>query len=452
MKKPLPLLTSPTISRTVTTAIIAAILVATNFTAIDAQSTSVTMTTPGSQQAPTQNAITTSPSTAAAASTFFQSINDSFSIRIPQGWQIQDLNNSGSTFSEESIGGYGILARLCPEEQVQQRPPLTLTNANSTAGCSGAQQEVIHIVRYPNLDSKIQTANNATSAAIGASFNSNNNQTTTVGATTAATTTIDNILAYHLQKLQEVGYNSIQLVNNQDTRVNLTMAQANQTVTTLPAKYGEIVYTTASAPGEIKRAHFILAATNATAPSLGITKGYTLFYEGHALAPTATSSGLSSLPPTIAQAFNSFELIVAPELEQALTPQPTTVGQPAAGENNPCDPSYPNNCIPPPPPQLNCDSPSVPTNFRVAGSDPHGFDADNDGIGCETAASSTGSGTSVDSGGEVGEDDEGDDSCHPSYPDLCIPPPPPDFAMILMIPTLRSWVQIPTDLMRIMMV
>jgi hypothetical protein len=130
------------------------------------------------------------------------------------------------------------------------------------------------------LDSKIQTANNATSAAIGASFNSNNNQTTTVGATTAATTTIDNILAYHLQKLQEVGYNSIQLVNNQDTRVNLTMAQANQTVRTLPAKYGEIVYTTASAPGEIKRAHFILAATNATAPSLGITKGYTLFYEG----------------------------------------------------------------------------------------------------------------------------------------------------------------------------
>jgi PASTA domain len=49
-----------------------------------------------------------------------------------------------------------------------------------------------------------------------------------------------------------------------------------------------------------------------------------------------------------------------------------------------CDPSYPDVCIPPPPPYLNCDD--VPyTNIRVVGSDPHGFDGyDNDGIGCET--------------------------------------------------------------------
>ena len=47
-----------------------------------------------------------------------------------------------------------------------------------------------------------------------------------------------------------------------------------------------------------------------------------------------------------------------------------------------CDDSYPDECIESPPPDLNCDD--IPEkNFKVTGSDPHGFDADNDGIGCE---------------------------------------------------------------------
>jgi hypothetical protein len=47
-----------------------------------------------------------------------------------------------------------------------------------------------------------------------------------------------------------------------------------------------------------------------------------------------------------------------------------------------CDPSYPGVCIPPPPPDLDCAD--VPySNFRVVGADPHRFDGDHDGIGCE---------------------------------------------------------------------
>jgi hypothetical protein len=159
--------------------------------------------------------------------------------RVPQGWQIQDLNNSGSILSEETTQGYGILAQLCIEEDEQQPP--TLTNTSNIEGYIGAQEEVIHIIQYPNLDSGIiQTANNVTSATTGASLNSNSNQTTTTTSTAAPTTTIDSILAYHLQRLQQVGYHSIQVVTNVDTRVNLTMAQANQTVTTLPAKFVEM--------------------------------------------------------------------------------------------------------------------------------------------------------------------------------------------------------------------
>jgi len=48
-----------------------------------------------------------------------------------------------------------------------------------------------------------------------------------------------------------------------------------------------------------------------------------------------------------------------------------------------CDPSYPDFCIPPPPPDLDC--PEIgETDFTVQGSDPHGFDGDNDGVGCES--------------------------------------------------------------------
>lgn len=47
-----------------------------------------------------------------------------------------------------------------------------------------------------------------------------------------------------------------------------------------------------------------------------------------------------------------------------------------------CDPAYPGVCIPPGPPDLNCDE--IPyANFEVLWPDPHNLDADGNGIGCE---------------------------------------------------------------------
>ena len=55
---------------------------------------------------------------------------------------------------------------------------------------------------------------------------------------------------------------------------------------------------------------------------------------------------------------------------------------PAAGEPG-CDPAYPTVCIPPPPPDLDCGD--IPyRNFKVLPPDPHHFDGDHDGIGCES--------------------------------------------------------------------
>ncbi|NIR87155.1 nuclease, partial [Candidatus Bathyarchaeota archaeon] len=48
-----------------------------------------------------------------------------------------------------------------------------------------------------------------------------------------------------------------------------------------------------------------------------------------------------------------------------------------------CDPSYPDVCIPSPPPDLDCTDISY-RNFKVLSPDPHRFDGDKDGIGCES--------------------------------------------------------------------
>jgi hypothetical protein len=58
-----------------------------------------------------------------------------------------------------------------------------------------------------------------------------------------------------------------------------------------------------------------------------------------------------------------------------------SISQTNAQDN--CDPSYPDICIPPYPPDLNC--PEVAhKDFSVLPPDPHGFDRNADGIGCET--------------------------------------------------------------------
>lgn len=48
-----------------------------------------------------------------------------------------------------------------------------------------------------------------------------------------------------------------------------------------------------------------------------------------------------------------------------------------------CHRSYPDFCIPPPPPDLDCKDVHGDKPFRVRPPDPHRFDRDGDGWGCE---------------------------------------------------------------------
>ena len=69
----------------------------------------------------------------------------------------------------------------------------------------------------------------------------------------------------------------------------------------------------------------------------------------------------------------------AGEMVETVAPVPARATEPPAAG---CDPAYPDGCIPPPPPDLDCRD--VPfTHFRVLPPDPHHFDGNGDGVGCE---------------------------------------------------------------------
>ena len=262
------------------------------------------------------------------SATPFQSTNDSFSIDVPQGWIIHDVDNTGSSsLSEEAIQGYGILAQLCPDEEAEEQQergaaaPSTLTNAvgrGDTVSCQGSENYVIHIVRYPNLEYRLQeyrlqVGNNATTSNNGIITN-------------------DNILLYHLEKIQEVGYSDIEILNSTDMTVNLTNPQTNQTIATVPAKILEITYSTAIAPNEARSGYLISTASDETAPNPGITKGYTIFYEGNSVSAAELALGFGSLrplPPAVGQILDSFQLIAAPEVAQVLAQQAAEAAEPA---------------------------------------------------------------------------------------------------------------------------
>ena len=293
----------------ITVPIIAVIFLAPNFTIASAQQQQQSTSQPSGTQSPT-----------------LLSAKDSFRVQLPQGWVIQDVNNTGFTLAAEVLQGYGVLAQLCPQEQGQSAS----SNVNSTStsnnrhigNCQHAREEVIHIIRYPNLGARLGISSDEDI------FTAFNNRDTLPNA----------VLAYHFQKLSEVGYRNITIVNSIDTTINVDNSttdlryreMATRTTTAVPAKLVEMTYSTNFAPNETRTGYFLLTATAATPRNLGTMTGYSIFYEGNS-TPTATTaehgtttistgstvasptSLTTSLPssPSIKQAFDSFELIAA---------------------------------------------------------------------------------------------------------------------------------------------
>lgn len=85
----------------------------------------------------------------------------------------------------------------------------------------------------------------------------------------------------------------------------------------------------------------------------------------------------SSTPPATDTPLPTFTPLVI--LQPSSTPPIPVSG---GGGSGSCHPSYPGVCIPPPPPDLNC--PDIRyRNFQALPPDPHDFDREGDGLGCE---------------------------------------------------------------------
>lgn len=142
-----------------------------------------------------------------------------------------------------------------------------------------------------------------------------------------------------------------------------------------------IVVGRVSADGNANRVGVIdavLAILSTTTSTPTITPTVTLTAT---MTPTVTPSPTSTYTssPTITWTpTHSPTPTITPSPSSTTTPSPTASATRSAN----CDPSYPTVCIPSPPPDLDCKD--IPyRKFQVLPPDPHNFDGDGNGIGCE---------------------------------------------------------------------
>ncbi|HXQ39403.1 MAG TPA: hypothetical protein VN843_35715 [Anaerolineales bacterium] len=128
---------------------------------------------------------------------------------------------------------------------------------------------------------------------------------------------------------------------------------------------------------------FIASMSTATVTSTNISAPTSTPIPTLTNTPTATTIPTQTSTPTLTSTALA-----------TVTPQPTftplailrssdTPQIPVSGGSSNCDPAYPTVCIPPPPPDLDCGDISY-RNFQVLAPDPHSFDREGDGLGCES--------------------------------------------------------------------
>src|SRR5829696_6231905 len=206
--------------------------------------------------------------------TIFQSTADGISVGVPDGWVVEDLNNTDSSLqqSEQSYGAGG-LVELCP--QILATPQI-----GGSYLCPDAQEglDSVSVWRFADLKSRPEFAGLV-----------QRNQ---------SITTTDLVAFYFLFLEQKANFTNIRLLQNIDTTVNVIDPQTNETIATAPAKYIETTYLESNGiPNEGDIALLVLSNDGNT--------GYILL----PLASPLTSAG--ELPPEHQLVFDSFELVAA---------------------------------------------------------------------------------------------------------------------------------------------
>ena len=206
--------------------------------------------------------------------TIFQSTVDGIRLGVPDGWVVEDLNNtdSSSQQSEQNYGA-GSLVELCP--QILATPQI-----GGTYLCPDTQEglDSVSVWRFADLKSRLEFAGLV-----------QRNQ---------SITTTDLVAFYFLFLEQKANFTNIRLLQNIDTTVNVIDPQTNETIATAPAKYIETTYLDSNGiPNEGDIALLVLSNDGNT--------GYVLL----PLASLLITAG--ELPPEHQLVFDSFQLVAA---------------------------------------------------------------------------------------------------------------------------------------------
>jgi hypothetical protein len=206
--------------------------------------------------------------------TIFQSTVDGIRLGVPDGWVVEDLNNtdSSSQQSEQNYGA-GSLVELCP--QILATPQI-----GGTYLCPDTQEglDSVSVWRFADLKSRPEFAGLV-----------QRNQ---------SITTTDLVAFYFLFLEQKANFTNIRLLQNIDTTVNVIDPQTNETIATAPAKYIETTYLESNGiPNEGDIALLVLSNDGNT--------GYVLL----PLASLLITAG--ELPPEHQLVFDSFQLVAA---------------------------------------------------------------------------------------------------------------------------------------------
>src|SRR5215212_5961022 len=206
--------------------------------------------------------------------TIFQSTVDGIRMGVPDGWVVEDLNNTDSSLqqSEQSYGAVS-LVELCP--QILATPQI-----GGTYLCPDAQEglDSVSVWRFADLKSRPEFAGLV-----------QRNQ---------SITTTDLVAFYFLFLEQKANFTNIRLLQNIDTTVNVIDPQTNETIATAPAKYIETTYLDSNGiPNEGDIALLVLSNDGNT--------GYVLL----PLASLLITAG--ELPPEHQLVFDSFQLVAA---------------------------------------------------------------------------------------------------------------------------------------------
>lgn len=226
--------------------------------------------------------------------TTFQSNVDGLRMGVPDGWIVDDDNNTDPQNQqlEQSLGSMRLM-KLCRQDQATP-----VIGGNYSCPTSGV--ESVSIYRYGDLQKRPEFAD-----VVRQDKN----------------ITVSDFLAYLLQSLErDFGHTENRLLKNIDGTVNITDIEINQTAGTAPAKYVEYTYLNRDGARIERDFAFLVLSPNGST-------GYVLFPVAHVTE--------EDLPQEIQEILDSFELLTnssqlqhcigcAPQSQQNSTTTTTT--------------------------------------------------------------------------------------------------------------------------------